>query len=268
LTQSVFHIRQTFSGRFHKNPLGPVSKLPICLGEVDHEVFVSMTEAHHGGCGEHIEDQFLGGAGFETGGTSENFGANVGSNGNLRSVSEGGFTIDGDGHAKSAATIGVANGRENVRSGTAGGETDDGIEFVETEAGEFTTRIGVAVFGAFDGLSDGTAATGDETADEFGGNAEGGRTLGGVEHAETAASTGANVDEATAFLDTRDDGVDGARDRRDFLSDGDGHFVVLVAHELDDLARGHVVEIFGGEVALLGATLIFATDTRMRKGHF
>lgn len=261
LTQSVFHIRQTFSGRFHKDPLGPVSKLPICLGEVDHEVFVGMTEPHHRGCREHIKDHFLGRTGFEASGTSKDFGANVGSNGDLRSVGERGFAIHGDRDAESAATIGEVDGRKDIGRGAAGGETDDGIELVKTQAREFTTSVGLAVLGTFDGLGDGSAATGDETAHELGRNAEGGRALGGVEHAETAAGACADVDEASALLHTGDDGVDGPSDGGDCVSDGDGDLVVFMAHELDDLARRHVIEIFGGEVALFGATLLFATDS-------
>ncbi len=42
------------TGRFHQDPLCPVHKLVIRLGQINHQVFVGMAESHHRCCREHV----------------------------------------------------------------------------------------------------------------------------------------------------------------------------------------------------------------------
>ncbi len=81
---------------------------------------------------------------------------------------------------------------------------------------------------------------------------EGGRDLGSVEGAETAAGSGADVDEASALAESGDDDVDGAGDLRKGAADCCGDGCVFAVDEADDFERRHAVEIGGCGENLFG----------------
>ena len=82
---------------------------------------------------------------------------------------------------------------------------------------------------------------------------EGRRNLRGVECAQAAAGSGANVDEASTGAERGGHNVDGAGDLRQGAADGGGNGGVFVVDEADDFERGHAVEIGGRGVGLLRA---------------
>ena len=58
-------------------------ELFVFRGDVDHEVAVDVAEARHGGGGDHVENHFVGGAGLHAGGSGEDFGADLGDDGEV-----------------------------------------------------------------------------------------------------------------------------------------------------------------------------------------
>ena len=86
-----------------------------------------MTETNHRRCGEHVEDHLLGGAGFKARGAGEDFGADIGGDSDFGGAGERGIAIGGDTDGEGAFLFGVGDGRKNVRSGAAGGESDEGV---------------------------------------------------------------------------------------------------------------------------------------------
>jgi len=76
--------------------------------------------------------------------------------------------------------------------------------------------------------------------------------FGGVECAEAAAGSGADIDQAAAVAESGDDGVDGAGDLRQGAGDGCGDSCVFVVDEADDFEGGHAVEISRGGENLFG----------------
>jgi len=256
LTQSVFNLRHRFAGRFHENPLGPISKLTICFGEVDHEVLVGMTEAHHRSGREHIEDHLLGGAGLESGGTREDFGANVGSDGDVGGAGERRSTIGGDGNGESALAFRVSDSGKDIRSSATRSESDDGVVSGQVKPFDIAASAGGAVFGTFDRLRDGFLPAGDQADHEIRGDAKRRGAFGRVENAETSTGAGANVDEAATGLHACNDAIDGVGDGLEFAGDSGSNPLILAAHKRNDFARRHVIEVFGRLITLFGATLV------------
>jgi hypothetical protein len=85
---------------------------------------------------------------------------------------------------------------------------------------------------------------------------ESGWDLGGIESAEAAAGSGADVDEASALAKSRSNDFHGASDLRQSAADGRGDGGIFVVDEANDFERGHLVEImcsgkdlFGGKLA-------------------
>ena len=93
------------------------------------------------------------------------------------------------------------------------------------------------VLGVLAGEAERAVAAGDEALDEVGGDGEGGRALRGVEDAEAAAGSGADVEEATAAVEALGDGVDGAGDVGELGTDGGGDGGVLVVDEAEHVER-------------------------------
>ena len=85
-----------------------------------------------------------------------------------------------------------------------------------------------------------------------GGDGEGGRALAGVEDAEAAAGSGADVEEASAAAESFDDGVDGAGDVGELGADSGGDGGVLVVDDAEHVEGGELVEVLGRGIAGFG----------------
>ena len=108
------------------------------------------------------------------------------------------------------------------------------------------------IFGLFGGVAQGSVATCDQTLDQGGWNGEGGWALGGIEHAEAAAGTGADVEEAAALGDAIGDGVDGAGDGGQLRLHCRGDRRVLPMDESEHLQGGELIDVGGARVASFG----------------
>ncbi len=102
------------------------------------------------------------------------------------------------------------------------------------------------VFGAFDGGEVGALAAGHQYTHERGVDAVGGRELGGVEHGDPSAGTGAGVEEAPAMAHPLGDLVDGVRDARCLCGHGCRHEGVLFLDDANDFGRGKAVDVEAG----------------------
>ena len=81
---------------------------------------------------------------------------------------------------------------------------------------------------------------------------EGWRTLRGIQRAEAAAGSSANVDESASLLKGFGDQVNCACDLRQGGFYGGGNFRVLRIDDAGDFERGFLVEIPGGAIGLFG----------------
>ncbi len=137
----------------------------------------------------------------------------------------------------------------------------------EVEGGEFGVGAGGVVFPALAGFAESAVASGDEADDALGGCVEGGGALAGIEDAEAAAGTCADVDEAAAG----DEAGLGGFEEGGEGGGGRGHGVVnefvLFVEEVDALLDGEGVEVGGARVALLGEE-VGAVLGRGGSGHW
>ena len=136
-----------------------------------------------------------------------------------RESSESGRTADAD--RDGAQAVGFGDRAEHVGRAAAGGDADQHVARGKAAGEEIADADGGIVLGGFGGAAQGGFAAGHDALHHLRRRAEGGRNLGGVEHAETAAGAGADVEEPAAVFDRGDDGVDGASDRRDLALHGD-----------------------------------------------
>ena len=122
----------------------------------------------------------------------------------------------------------------------------------EAVIGEVGGTLFGGIFRAFNRVAESAIASGDESLDQIGRDVEGGRTFGGIEHAETAGGAGADVEETAATLETLDDGVDGAGDVGNLAGDGGGDLGVGGVDELQSIEGGELVDVRGGGMTGLG----------------
>src|SRR6201981_2960321 len=102
-----------------------LGKLAVLQTQIDHEVAVDVAETGHGASGNHVQNHLLGGAGFHAAGTGQDFGADVGDDGEMGSTFELGVGIAGEGDGLRATTTGVLDGRNCEGGAPAGGNADD-----------------------------------------------------------------------------------------------------------------------------------------------
>ncbi len=159
-------------GELRDDAGGAVGELGVFGGvDVDHEVAVGFAELDHREGGDHVEDDFGGGAGFEAGGAGEDFGA--GGDGDVeigdvgRKLDVGGIGADEeDGFGETV--VGFDEGAVNEGGGAAGGDAQDDIVFGDGLFGDGVFAGEEIVFDIFDGAAESGVTAGDE-ADDHGG---------------------------------------------------------------------------------------------------
>ena len=160
--------------------------------------------------------------------------------------------IAGEGDGVGAAAAGVFDGGDGEGSASAGGDAEDDVVLAGLALFHFGDGGGGVVFAGFGGVGEGLGASGHDELHGARVGVESGRDFGGVEGAEAAAGSGADVDEASAVADAGGDDVDGAGDLRQGAADGGGDGGVFVVHQAGDFEGGFVVEIVRRRCDLLG----------------
>ena len=102
-----------------------------------------------------------------------------------------------------------------------------------------------AVLSAFHSLDESLLAAGNQTHDNFGSNAEGGRTFNSIQHAQTAAGTSTHVDDTAAVFNGLDGPGNTLGDVGQSGGDGSGDFSVFLVHDGDHFQGAHNIQIHG-----------------------
>ena len=131
----------------------------------------------------------------------------------------------------------------------------------EAARGQVARAHGGIVFAGFGGAAQRGLASGDDALHHFGRRVEGGRALGGVQHAQPAAGPRADVEEAAALLEHRRNGIHRSRDSGDFAAHGIRHLAVFGVDDAQHLFGGQRVDprrcrvgLFGGQEFKHGST--------------
>ena len=241
---------------------GALDQLLVLSPHVDHEVAIDVAEPGHGAGRDHVEDHLVGGTRLHAGGSGQDFGADLGDDGEMRSALQRGIPVTGESDGVGTAAAGVFDGGNGEGSASAGGDTEDDVVFAGFAFLHFRDGGSGVIFTSFGGFCQGLWTAGHHILHGAGTGVEGGGNLGGVEGAETAAGSGADVDETSTLAKAGGDHVDSAGNLRQGAANCDGGGGVLVVDEADDFERGHAVEVggggedlFGGEDAEIGSGL-------------
>lgn len=238
----------------------------FCVGriELDHEVADDLAEPDHGKGGHEIEDQLGGGAGFESGGTSQEFRADIGGDDEVWTITarrlEPRIETEEDGFCSVVASL--PKSAPDERSASAGGDADHDIMIGDgPEPDCFGAGIRI-VLSPFDGFPQGAPASGDDALDLVGVSAKCGRAFAGVKHAEPAAGAGADVEEASAASQGAHDPVNGALEVGAFAQQGGRDESIFVQHEFNGPGQGKIAEPHRAWIALFGGRV----DERIEAG--
>src|ERR1022692_2119418 len=101
-----------------------------------------------------------------------------------------------------------------------------------------------------------TPPAGHEALHQFGVGAESRRAFGGIQHTQPPAGARANVEQTSAALDGRDDGVHRAGNGQNLARDRVRHLAVLGVDDLEDARGGQRVDAIGGGVDLFGQQIL------------
>src|SRR5581483_1088054 len=235
------------------DPPGPVDELLAAGPDVDHEVPERPAEPDHHHGRDRVEDELLGRAGLEPGGSGDDLGADDDLDGVVGGGRDERTRLAGQPDGEGARLPGGGEGAEHVGGASAGADADDGVGRADAEGPELGGAGGGVVLGALLGRGEGAGAAGHQ-GDDLVGGVEGRAALGGVEHAHAAGGAGADVDDPPVgpVGEAGDDGVDGGGDGGGGPPDGGGDGRLLRGHQPDELLRRPQVEIGQLRPDLLG----------------
>src|SRR5579864_5665784 len=233
-----------------------LGKLAVLQTQIDHEVAIDVAETGHGTSGNHVQNHLLGGAGFHTAGACQDFGADVGDDGEMSSTFELGVGIAGEGNGLRATTTGVLDGRNCEWSASAGGNADDDIFLRRLALDHFGAAQFAGIFTGFGFGAESLGPAGNDVLHEAGRSGEGGRNFGSVEGADAPAGAGADVEKPSALAEMGGHEVDGAGDLRQRVLDGGGDFGVFGIDDAGNLEGGLEVEIAGMGVRTFGGQVL------------
>ena len=235
---------------------GAVHQLLITRLHVHHQVAVDITQPDERSGREHVEDQFLRGAGLHAGGAGHDLGSGDGGDGDIDGAGELGIGRATDAGSDRAQSPGGGDGAEHVRSPSTGGDADQYILGGEATGGQVARAHFGVVFRSFGGAGERRFASSHDADHHVLGDAVSGGAFGGVEHAEASAGAGADVEETAAILEGGDDGVHRAGDVRDFARHGLGDLAVFIVDDTKDILRGKRIDSRGSGVRLFGEQFI------------
>ena len=138
--------------------------------------------------------------------------------------------------------------------------TSRGAEPVGRQVADADGRI---VFGGFGRAAEGRFAARDDALHHVRRHAEGGRTFRGIQHAQPPAGAGADVEEPSAALEGRDDGIHRARDGGNLALHGGRHLAVLRVDDAQHLFRGQRVDARRCRVGLFGEKIFEHVFSRL-----
>ena len=227
-------------------------QLFVGLLHVHHQVLVGLAGAHHRAGGDHVQDQLLCCAGLEPGGTGQYLGAAIHLNGKLCGLADGAADIAGNGGSVAAHALGVVQTAQHIGRAAGSGNAHHKVIRGQAVGFQILNSQLPAVLCALHSLDKGFFAAGDEPHHHLLRHTEGGRALGGIQHAQAAGGTGAHIEQPSAFFKGFCRPCHRLRDLRQALGNGQRYPGVLLVHDSHDLQRGHLVQLHRARVAGLG----------------
>ena len=114
-------------GHFHQDVLCPHFQLFVGELYVHHQILICLADVHHAACGDHVQNQLLGSAGFQASGAGEHFRACYRFNGQVGFLPNQGACVASNGDGLAADAPGVAQAVDDIGCPAAGGQSDDQI---------------------------------------------------------------------------------------------------------------------------------------------
>ena len=158
-------------------------QLFVGLLHVHHQVLVGLAGAHHGTGGDHVQNQFLRRAGLEPGGAGQHLGTAIYLNGKLCGLADGAADIAGNGGGVAAYAFGVVQTAQHIGRAAGGGNAHHKVICGQAVGFQILNSQLPAVLCALHGLDKGFFAAGDQPYHHLLWHTEGGRALGGIQHA-------------------------------------------------------------------------------------
>ena len=199
---------------------------------------------------------FCADAGLHARGAGDDFGANLGDDGDIGRLGKGRALIAGDGRGVGSASACIGDGGDHVGRAAGGGEADDNVFAGGAAAGDVALAQLFGVFVDFNGGGEGLGSAGHDVLHLSGSGGVGGRTFGGVEGGDATAGTGADIDEASAVAQAARHLVDDLGNFRNGFLDGRGDLGVFVIDDAGDLECGLGVKALRCLVLALGSQVL------------
>src|SRR5215213_4981895 len=177
------------TGNFTDDASGAALQFLVGALEVYHDVLVHFSQPGESGGGEHVEDQFLRGAGFESGRAGQNLGSGVELDAHARRGDEFALPVVADAYGGAPCFGGFPDGGNDVRRAATRGESDHGVFRTEAEGFQVADGGRGVIFSALDGAGSGILSASEERQYALRWRSEGGGTLGRVERGDTSAGT-------------------------------------------------------------------------------
>ncbi len=228
------------SGEVSYDSRRPAAEFLASGSEVDHQVSVGFADSDHGGSGDHIEDHFGGGGGFHSGGAGDH----LGSDDDGDPYIHGGiillWRVRAEENGFAPAFPGRPEGGSDKSRLAAGGDAENHILVRHLARGDLCGAI--AVLRAFNSPEDSLLSPGDNSLNRAGFGAEGGRTLGSVEDAQSPTCTGPDIEQSPTSADRVCHEVNCPGNMGDLLSNTSCDPGVLTVDKTQDAFSGERVD--------------------------
>ena len=232
---------------------GALRQLFILRYDIHHKIPVDITETAHCARRNHVEHHLVCGGGFHPGRSRENFGTDLGNDGEVSGAFERRFAVTGEGDCAGAAMSRKFDGGDGKWGSAARSDADDNIVLVGFAPRHFVAALPEVILANFGGGRESLRSSGNHELYRVRADVECGWALDGVESGDTAAGPRANIDQTSAMTESGGCEINGACDLRQSSSDGGGHGRVFVVDEPRYLKRGLAVEIVRRAIGLFGA---------------
>ena len=222
--------------------------------DIDHQVLVGLSPAHHCRGGDHREHHLLGQRRFHTCAPGNGLGTGDHLHDAIRHCA-GVFIkrVADQERSPGPAPPGLTQRSAHEGRSPTGRNPQNYIFLTDFGVLDDGLTIFLPVLHAFGAAHQRLVATGDQPHDHAGISTVGGWALGSVEYAEASGSTSANVKQATASAEGIDDAIDDRAQLVETLADGIENRAILGVDEIQDLTCRRQVDLAGAWISGFGA---------------
>ena len=230
-------------GDFRDDTRAAVKQFFVHQTNIYHIVFISFADANHGAGGKHIENHFLSGARFHTGGAGQGFFSDDGVDKNVGKTLELCFRIGADADGFATGLPGLFENRQYVAGAAVGRNADDNVIGGRIKSFEVGQSEFCAVFRIFNGESQGIISSGYKSADHTVFDTEGRPAFRCVQYAQSAAGSGTKVSQPSPFEKSLGNEFNGPADLRQRFFNRKGNFFIFIVDGAGDLQRIHQINV-------------------------